>query len=426
MQFPSCSGIVQPSEARSVNRLSYADPIEGPRSKLPMQMPELSDSLSDGDETSTTASEGESPKGQGLRAVTHKDAKAVMESQLKATNTRSVDQELTVPDLDFIMPLKAVGLICQAVVESLFKHYSPRRIYIISVASEIRILKAISAEWDVPPGALCYVEEDSFFVESFGMTRDEFKPFYVQRDATKAREFGWWWQQLLKLGAFQCIPDLSDNFYVWDGDLIVLKPWSLAANRSDGSTAYHIAILQEAARSDFNREQYRASVKHILGTDPIAPPEGGTFVAHHMVFNRAVIRSLIEHIDLRLPGEQPWPAKLLATSEHHYRMSEYMLYSTWVLTLQMEGTAVPFAWHSYGAYGKSGIRQREPQQFLEALAADRALKTGQELHGHPINGYSFKEIVAHLQKLARRSAQLELPSHLQLEHVYGLGSVKVQ
>lgn len=321
-------------------------------------------------------------------------------------------QSLAVPDLDFVMPLKAVGLVSQAVTESVFYHYMPRCLYIISSGDEIEILKDITGTWDVPKGSIVYVEEETFFVERFGMKKSSFEQFYFKRDASKGREFGWWWQQLLKLGAAQVIPGLSENFYVWDGDLIVLDPWPLALKGRDGTTRYHIAILQEAARSKFNAEEYASSVLRILGMRPISPPGQGTFVAHHMVFNRAAMDQLISHMDQMLPGKDPWPAKLLATSKHQYRMSEYMLYSTWVLHLKEQGQTIPFAWHDYAAYGQSGIRQREPEAFLEALAADH----GKTPSG---TGYSFQDIITFLNRSTLGVAE-KLPSHLQLEHVYGL------
>jgi hypothetical protein len=37
-----------------------------------------------------------------------------------------------------------------------------------------------------------------------------------------SREFGWWYQQIIKLGAFLQIPNLSDPYIVWDSDLIPL------------------------------------------------------------------------------------------------------------------------------------------------------------------------------------------------------------
>lgn len=334
------------------------------------------------------------------------DARSPRESECCSPST------FAVPHIDFVMPLKAVGQVTRAVIESLFAHYGPRRLVVVTDAQEVLLLKEVVQEWAVPQGAIHYIEEDSFFVSLFGMSKSEFEPFYKMGDPTKAREFGWWWQQLLKLGAAQCIPDLSENFYVWDGDLIVLKPWQLSVPRSHGpGEDFHIAILQEAARSEFNKAQYKASVQQMLGMDPTFPLGEGTFVAHHMAFNQATVSKLVQHMTARLPGDLPWPAKLLQTSAQNYRMSEYMLYSTWVLSLQATGHDVPFAWHPYREHGATGLRVREPEDFLRVLEE----RSG----GMTPTGYSLSQILGFFASQDEQGSE-ELPSHLQLEHVYGL------
>ena len=132
-----------------------------------------------------------------------------------------------------------------------------------------------------------------------------------------------WWQQLLKLGAGQCIEGISENFCVWDADLIVLQAWPLLANET-----CFVAPLQDAYVSE-PREAYESSTKHILRMEPSNPPKGGTWIAHHMVFSRKVLVDLLELIMSNVDGQSPWPLKLLKMATTFERMSEYVLYGTY-------------------------------------------------------------------------------------------------
>jgi len=324
-----------------------------------------------------------------------------------------------IPTIDFVIPLKSVGAITRAVIESVFKHYAARAIYIICPTEEISVLTMLSDKWDIPEGLLHYVDEESFFVKKFGMMQKEFEEFFdTSRDKSKMREFGWWWQQLLKLGAAHTIPELSDTFYVWDGDLIVLDAWPLVTHSPEGP-AYHVAILQEKARSEFYKAEYEASVRTLLGMETSYPEEGGTHVSHHMPINKTVVGEMIDLIDSRLPGSEPWPAKILRTSSLHFRMSEYMLYATFILEQQKACNFKHFRTHRYLAYGKRAIRIRDSKAIVDELVAH---------HGVEWLGYSLQQITSHLDIHPMNDLQsndLEVgmkPSCLQIEHVYDIKS----
>ena len=67
---------------------------------------------------------------------------------------------------------------------------------------------------------------ETFLVGQFG---DE-----ISRRVAKARA-GWYLQQLLKLGAAQAIPHLSDHFLLWDLDMIPLRPMTFLLPYSGSS-----------------------------------------------------------------------------------------------------------------------------------------------------------------------------------------------
>jgi len=324
-------------------------------------------------------------------------------------------KNVKVPHLDFVMPMKSVGMVTRAVVESIYKHYSPRRIFVVCEGSEATVMASVSMEWNIPKALLVYVDENEFFVKTMGMKKEDFVPFYDHcRDTTLTREFGWWWQQLLKLGCASCIETLSDVFIVWDSDLVVMEPWPLELQGPHGPVNY-AAVLQEKARSSFNRLEYEGSVRHILGLDAAYPQHVGTYVAHHMPMSRRVADELVALIDSRLPGNAPWPAKLLQTSSLYYRMSEYMLYSTFEMARQRAGQPVHWAVHPFGQFGARGFRHREPQVFMNSLLQHQ---------GMPWSGYSVEKLKAHVDHWRGTNQEEEETdgplAHLQLEHVYGL------
>lgn len=330
----------------------------------------------------------------------------------------STPKNIKVPHLDFVMPMKSVGMVTRAVVESIYAHYSPRRIFVVCEAAEAEVMASVSLEWNIPSSVLVYVDEHHFFMKTLGMTKLDFVPFYDHcRDNTLTREFGWWWQQLLKLGCASCIDTLSDVFIVWDSDLVVMEPWPLELEGPHGPVNY-AAVLQEKARSSFNRLEYEGSVRHILGLDAAYPQHVGTYVAHHMPMNRQVAAELVALIDSRLPGNAPWPAKLLQTSSLYYRMSEYMLYSTFEMARQRAGQPLCWAVHPFGQFGARGFRHREPEAFMNSLLQHQ---------GVPWSGYSVEKLKAHVNHWRAASPQDEEGecvcgplAHLQLEHVYGL------
>ena len=117
--------------------------------------------------------------------------------------------------MDFIVPLKQVGLVTRSVLESITLFYKPRRIIVVSAKSEGEILSILLPYWEV--GKVEFVEEETFFLKNFNLTLEEILcQFDVRRNGDQ-REPGWWLQQLIKLGASSQIPNVSDYYVVWDG-----------------------------------------------------------------------------------------------------------------------------------------------------------------------------------------------------------------
>ena len=108
------------------------------------------------------------------------------------------------------------------------------------------------------------------------ITANDLSKYYVERDGN-CREFGWWLQQVIKLGVPTAVANLSSPYIVWDADLFPTTPWPLYSNGE-----YKFAILQGEARSSFNDNEYNACMLAITGLEPATPVGGGTFICHHM------------------------------------------------------------------------------------------------------------------------------------------------
>ena len=127
----------------------------------------------------------------------------------------STDEYNITSKMDFVVPLKKVGLITRAVLEAIHSLYKPKRIIIVSMRSEGEILKSLVSLWAV--GRVEFIEEELFFQPNFNLTIYNIIEQYDKFRDGDQREPGWWIQQLIKLGAASQIPDLSDDYVVWDG-----------------------------------------------------------------------------------------------------------------------------------------------------------------------------------------------------------------
>lgn len=73
--------------------------------------------------------------------------------------------------IDFIVPLKQIGLITRAVLESIHHFYTPRRIIVISKRSEGVILKSLIPLWNV--GRVEFIAEETFFLYNYNLTFED-------------------------------------------------------------------------------------------------------------------------------------------------------------------------------------------------------------------------------------------------------------
>jgi len=306
---------------------------------------------------------------------------------------------------DFFIPLHKKHPLFQSCIESIVDFYSPRIIYIVTSISEIDTLKKSILSWKIHTTNIFFLEEEFFFVNQYGFTKEHIKENWYTYKDDKSREFGWWYQQVLKLGVTNVIPEISDPFVVWDSDLIPVKKWDIYP--TDSVPFYRFALLQDREKSLFNKLQYTESLSYLLQLDELFPKEVkeeetvGTFVPHHFVFHHKVIKSFISHVEnIHNPEKnQTWIETVVTLSKDFYRFSEYKNIATF-MSYYFDELLV---YHPFKEYGEKGIRIRDTDEahlYLKKITDKDSVS------------YSdFCEFVS------KNYSEEDTPSYVQLEHL---------
>jgi hypothetical protein len=325
--------------------------------------------------------------------------------------------------IDFVIPLHKHNLLFPSVVEALVEYYTPSNIYIITSITEIEKLTPQISQWKTQKSHIQFIPEETFFEAKYSKKLETIKKWYTYRDE-QSREFGWWYQQILKLGAVDRIPHLSSPFIIWDADLIPLEKWTLYP--SFQIPHFHFALLQESEKNAFNQKQYRDSLFEIHQLPEIRPADrvseikspsatDGTFVPHHFVFYPKIIRSFIKYLERihHCTAETPWFRVILQLSEKYYRFSEYKIIATFMSYFYPR----KLHYHTFIHYGKRGIRIRdskEAQCFVQELK-----KTVPKIHPNqphtPCPTYISYRDFSHFMYFKYE----DTPSYIQVEHLVG-------
>jgi hypothetical protein len=290
-------------------------------------------------------------------------------------------------ELDFVIPLKKNNVILRTVVEGIVTFYSPRTIYIITDPLSILEIKEHSLFWKKGKTEIYTIDENLF-------EKEDLERKYTRIDET-SREFGWWFQQIIKLDAINRIPEISDPFVVWDADVIPLLKWDIYNLET---REYKFAILQETAKNEFNRVEYRNSIYALLGLETVEPLEKGTFVPHHFVFHHIVINTLLER--LNKGSILKWQEKIMSLSITYYRFSEYKCVATYMYHYFPD----LLKYYPFNEYGEKGIRYRD------SLEIQRKIKEKCQIEIYGLSYDVFRLFVNN------EFGNNEL-SYLQIEHV---------
>ena len=148
---------------------------------------------------------------------------------------------------------------------------------------------------------------------------NEIKTKWETTGSIFANRAGWIYQQLLKLGASQLLPDLSTDFLISDSDIIWLNNPYLHIENG-------IFPYSKAYSGEYN-EPYRKNYERLLKE----PTESGfSFINHNMVLNKDNIQNLKKMIEDK--NNERWDHAIISSLDFHSfsDFSEYDLYGNWM------------------------------------------------------------------------------------------------
>jgi hypothetical protein len=254
----------------------------------------------------------------------------------------------------FIIPLANDNILFRSTIEVIIELYNPPNIYVILPYKYIFNLTTKINKWNKNNTNIYLIDEETYFIKNYNLHIDNIEKLYKYIDV-KSREFGWWYQQIIKLGAVYQIENISDPFVIWDSDLIPIKKWEL-------SEKYLFAILQDKAKNDFNKNEYYQSTKELLNLDAIEPSEG-TFVPHHYLINHNIIKHYLSSIIENNNNSNNWIECIIMLSHKYYRFSEYKSLTTFINKFYEN----KLNYHKFNIYGKSGKRFRDNNKIIKII-----------------------------------------------------------
>lgn len=291
-----------------------------------------------------------------------------------------------------VLPLYQTGWNTRAVLEGLTFWYRPRRLFLLTPGEQVAAIEKKAGQWSTSP-IVCLAEE-SLFEPRYGLSKGDLaEPL---RLAGSLYTPGWFFQQLLKMGAGTFLEDLSEDYLVWDADLLPVAPWPLFV---EGVPAF--ALLQH--RSGGNPAivaKWAEWIRQFLSIAPIEEPEG-TFVPHHLWFHQDQVAGLLEKVCQALGTTDPWPLAMMKSVGGEGTFSEFWAYSSWLQAQAPDR----LAYHPYSSYGST------TERFFEDGTALFASKLARTTGKNPAD-ISYFDLLAFLRGEYGEDA---LPSSLSFE-----------
>lgn len=248
----------------------------------------------------------------------------------------------------------------RAVLEGLINHYNPRFIHIITPAVEIPKLRNLMEQCGIG-NARAHPEETFFPGQSKEVICQELK---LEGSLYKP---GWFYQQLLKLGASEGIAGLSEWYLVWDSDMLPVEAWPVLRSGPDGPQ-HVVALVQHRAYGNSKIvAHWHDWIREVLGVDVLTDSEG-TFVPHHMWFREAHLRGFRSQVHSFFRSEEHWAVLMMRSANRFKTFSEYWSYASWAAAQHPK----ELCFHPYSQYGVTNERffdNGERGLFSQALAS---------------------------------------------------------
>ena len=283
-------------------------------------------------------------------------------------------------------------------MEGLTLHYSPRAIHIVTPGPQAPLLQQQVKDWDVAP--LSVHPEEPFFEAACGLSKDEICAELDMGESLYTP--GWFYQQLLKLGASEGIDGLSEWYVVWDSDLLPVAPWPLLRQTPNGEE-HPFALLQHNQWGNPKIVSTWARwIRTVLEVEPITDVEG-TFIPHHMWFKRSHLETFKQQLAQYFDSQESWLKLMMRSANEFGTFSEYWAYVSWVAAKAPED----LAFHPYADYGATTERFFDDGTGLFSAALRKGL-----LPATPVDSPSYEAVNTFIQA---EYGPDKLPSSLSFE-----------
>lgn len=287
---------------------------------------------------------------------------------------------------DIVIPLFRTRWNTRAVMEGLTNHYHPRCIHIITLPDEVENLQEKSQDWNTAP---LHIHNEEIFFQASGLTKTS-----ICAELNLGKSLynpGWFYQQLLKLGAFEGIANLSEWYMVWDSDLLPVETWPVC--RAQGETLEHVfALLQHNAYGNPTIVgKWATWIQSVLGITPLTD-ETGTFIPHHMWFKQEHLKSFAQQINKYYASTDHWLLLMMRSANDFDTFSEYWAYVSWVAAQAPKD----IAFYPYAKYGETTERFFDDGTGMFSTALRKSLSVDSV---GPDDGFSpsYKDVKTFIQ-----------------------------
>jgi len=153
---------------------------------------------------------------------------------------------------------------------------------------------------------------------------------------------GWYFLQLMNLGISLYMDDLSDNYIVWDSDIIPLSSQMHLFDYEQKKAIFYTQIWHTTPVRKGYHESYThltgLEIRHPFKDQPMDSLESETWVAHLMVINRKFCSEYLRHVEKYTKSEKDrwmWAVIRMILSPamkgvRDFAFADYDHYGSWV------------------------------------------------------------------------------------------------
>jgi len=178
-----------------------------------------------------------------------------------------------------------------------------------------------------------------------------FSTLFFGKEATHPiKRWGWTFQQLLKLYAFEIIPNLSENILILDADTVFINPVTLITN--DNKACYTLGGHVHEFYITFTQ-------KLIPNLTRFYPNESA--ITHHMLLQKPLVESLFKEIRT-IHKMEPFEA-FLSSCLDGAQPSEFELYFNFVFRETEQVVLRPLLWKDTRSLSFKNLRKYKKKGY---------------------------------------------------------------